>query len=137
MLIVMILNAETNASHHPLFLRSAIKGIEAKSIRKAIQLCIESANACERVLKDPPVTCPVRNFGNSAVELELRIWILDPVNGRANVISEVLLQVWDRFHQHGIKIPFPQRDLHINTVLGKSNIADVVDQLQPSISNNK
>ncbi len=99
-------------------------------VRKAIQLCIESANACERILKDPPVTCPVRNFGNSSVDLELRMWILDPEKGRANIISEVLLNVWDRFHEQGISIPFPQQDLHINTVLGKHNIADVVSELK-------
>jgi small-conductance mechanosensitive channel len=76
------------------------------------------------------VTCPVRNFGNSSVDLELRIWIVDPENGRANIISEVLLKVWDKFHEHGISIPFPQQDLHINTVLGKHNIADIVSELK-------
>jgi small-conductance mechanosensitive channel len=27
----------------------------------------------------------------------------------------VLLNVWDRFQEHGIEIPFSQRDLHIKT----------------------
>jgi len=27
----------------------------------------------------------------------------------------VLLQIWDRFKQHGIRIPYPQRDLHIRS----------------------
>lgn len=105
-------------------------------VRKAMQLCLESAATVGRVLKDPEPRCQLIKFGDSSVDLELRIWILDPANGRANVISEVLLQVWDRFHQHGIKIPFPQRDLHLNTVLGNHNIADIVDQLQPPINKN-
>ena len=25
----------------------------------------------------------------------------------------MLLRVWDKFHEHGIEIPFPQRDLHL------------------------
>ncbi len=29
--------------------------------------------------------------------------------------GEVLLAVWDKFHEHGIKIPFPQRDLHLKS----------------------
>jgi small-conductance mechanosensitive channel len=111
-------------------LRVAIGISYDSDVRKAIQLCIESANACKRILQDPPVTCPVRNFGNSSVDLELRLWILDPENGRANIISEVLLKIWDKFHEHGIKIPFPQQDLHINSVLGQHNIADIVSQLQ-------
>jgi small-conductance mechanosensitive channel len=54
-------------------------------------------------------------FGDSSVELELRIWIRDPKNGVRNVKSDVLLLVWDKFHAHGIEIPFPPRDLHLKT----------------------
>jgi len=31
------------------------------------------------------------------------------------VKSDVLLQVWDRFQQHGIELPYPQRDFNITT----------------------
>ncbi len=54
-------------------------------------------------------------FGDSSVDMELRIWINDPVNGVVNVRSEILLGMWDKFHEHGISIPFPQRDLHIKS----------------------
>jgi small-conductance mechanosensitive channel len=99
-------------------------------VRKAMQLCLDSASTVTRVLKDPEPRCQLVAFGNSSVDLELRVWIQDPANGRANVISEVLLNVWDKFHEHGIAIPFPQQDLHINTLLGHENIADVVNQFQ-------
>jgi small-conductance mechanosensitive channel len=99
-------------------------------VRKAMQLTLDSASKVVRVLKDPEPRCQLIAFGDSSVNLELRIWIQDPENGRANVISEVLLNVWDNFHEHGIQIPFPQRDLHINTVLGQENIADVVSQMK-------
>ena len=42
-------------------------------------------------------------------------WITDPNNGLSNVKSEILLGVWDRFHQNGVEIPFPQRDLHMRS----------------------
>ncbi|MDZ7736515.1 MAG: hypothetical protein U5P41_10705 [Gammaproteobacteria bacterium] len=29
--------------------------------------------------------------------------------------SEVLLHVWDKFHEHNIEIPYPQRDLHLRS----------------------
>jgi small-conductance mechanosensitive channel len=41
----------------------------------------------------------------------LRFWIQDPVNGTANVRSEVMLGIWDLYREHGIEFPFPQRDL--------------------------
>jgi small-conductance mechanosensitive channel len=37
------------------------------------------------------------------------------MNGRANVVSPLLLSVWDKFHEHGIEIPYPQRDLHLRS----------------------
>lgn len=90
--------------------------------RKAIKLCVEAAKSVQRVQDDPEPKCQMMGFGDSSVDLELRIWITDPPNGRANVCSEVLLEVWDRFHEQGIEIPFPQRDLHVKSVLGEEDL---------------
>ena len=30
-----------------------------------------------------------------------------------NVASEVMLAIWDRFHEAGIEFPFPQRVVHM------------------------
>mgnify|MGYP000283020510 CR=1 FL=1 len=37
------------------------------------------------------------------------------MNGRANVTSELMLTVWDKFHENDIEIPYPQRDLHFRS----------------------
>jgi small-conductance mechanosensitive channel len=37
-----------------------------------------------------------------------------------NVKSDVLLEIWERFRQQGIRVPFPQRDLHIRTSADRS-----------------
>jgi small-conductance mechanosensitive channel len=87
-------------------------------IRKAIDLVLEAAGEAERVLKDPEPRCFIAGFGDSSVNLNLRMWINDPSNGVANVRGAVLLGVWDKFHAHGIEIPFPQRDLHIRSSEG-------------------
>jgi small-conductance mechanosensitive channel len=39
------------------------------------------------------------------------------MNGRANVTSDLLLGIWDRFAEHGIEIPYPQRDLHLRSTI--------------------
>lgn len=89
-------------------------GVSYKSdLRKAMDLTVEAALETPRVLKDPEPRCLVRGFGDSAVNLELRLWIADPHNGVANVASDVLLKIWDKFHEHGIEIPYPQHDLHL------------------------
>ena len=70
-----------------------------------------------RVPKTPEPMCLVSDFGESTVNLELRVWINDPKNGFANVKNAVLLKVWESFHANGIEIAFPQRDLHIKSAV--------------------
>ena len=106
-----------NWSHSDKAVRLRIPvGVSYKSdVRLAIRLCVEAARNVERVLVNPTPRCMLRGFGDSAVNLEIRIWIDDPQEGRANVISLVLLDVWDLFHKHGLEFPFPQRDLHLKS----------------------
>ena len=87
-------------------------------IRKAIALVLEAAKEADRVLKDPEPRCFIAGFGDSSVNLSLRMWINDPANGVANVRGAVLLGIWDKFHAQGIEIPYPQRDLHIRSSEG-------------------
>jgi small-conductance mechanosensitive channel len=91
-------------------------GVHYKAdIHKAIELCLDAAANTDRILKDPKPACLLKNFGDSSVDLDIRFWIRDPMNGRANVTSDLLLGIWDRFAEHGIEIPYPQRDLHLRT----------------------
>lgn len=85
----------------------------SSDLRRAIGLAVEAAKEHERVIDDPAPRCIVKGFGDSAIDLELYMWIRDPKNGIANVRSDVLLGIWDRFNEHGIKIPYPQRDVHM------------------------
>jgi small-conductance mechanosensitive channel len=82
-------------------------------VHEAMRQCVEAAKNTKRVLETPAPICLLKGFGENAINLELRFWIHDPRNGTANVRSEVMLGVWDRFREHGIEFPFPQRDLHI------------------------
>jgi len=82
--------------------------------RVAMELALEAAAAVPRVISDPRPVCLLMGFGDSAITLELRLWIDDPMNGVANVKSECLLQIWDRFQAHGIRIP--QRDVHLVSI---------------------
>jgi len=39
----------------------------------------------------------LKGFGDNSVDLELRFWVNDTMNGYANVKSEVLHKVWQKF----------------------------------------
>jgi small-conductance mechanosensitive channel len=103
-------------------------GVHYKSdVRKAIALCLEAAAETPRVLKEPAAVCHLQEFADSSVNLELRFWIDDPMNGRANVVSAIQLAVWDKFHEHGIEIPYPQRDLHFRSTSVPSSVPHQLD----------
>ena len=78
---------------------------------------MSAASGVSRILKIPEPKCLISEFGDSTVNLELRVWINDPKNGFGNVKDAVLLAIWDSFHANGIEIAFPQRDLHIKSVV--------------------
>lgn len=82
-------------------------------VERALELCVQCAQGVPRVLEHPAPVCQLRAFGDSSVDLELRIWISDPNNGVNNVRSDVLRRVWKSFQEEGIEIPYPQRDLHL------------------------
>jgi small-conductance mechanosensitive channel len=82
-------------------------------VKKAMALCDEAAHEVERILQHPAPVCLLNGFGDNSVDLEIRIWISDPHNGLSNIKSQILLKVWEKFQEHDIEIPYPQRDLHI------------------------
>ena len=55
-----------------------------------------------------------REFGDSALIFELRIWIRQ-IRRRFDVTSEINFDIDRAFREAGIEIPFPQRDLHIKS----------------------
>jgi small-conductance mechanosensitive channel len=81
-------------------------------IRKAKSVILEVAKTAEWVLKDPPPIVVVRQFGESSVDLELRVWIKD-ARRRMDTISHMTDKVKEAFDEKGIEIPYPKRDISI------------------------
>jgi len=79
------------------------------------KVAVEAAQRASRVMKSPPALCHLTAYGDSSVNFILRFWISDPAGGVVNVKSEVLLALWDALKEHGIEIPYPQRDVHLKT----------------------
>ncbi len=88
----------------------------ASDLEKARDLMLEAAGDTQRVLRDPKPTVLLSDFGDNSVNLELRVWINDPQNGIGSVKSDLLWGIWRRFHEHGIDLPFPQRDVYLKTI---------------------
>ncbi|MFK4003582.1 mechanosensitive ion channel family protein [Qipengyuania sp. NPDC077563] len=81
----------------------------------AEKLMLEAAGSCDRILKAPPPTVWMSEYGDNSVNFTIHCWIQDPEDGVGNVRSAVLKKLWWLFKEHGVEIPFPQRDIHIRS----------------------
>ena len=76
-------------------------------------IAIEAVQKVRRVLSHKPPVCWITGFGDSSVDYVLRFWIDDAAGGLTNVRGQVYLALWDAFKEHGITIPFPQREVRV------------------------
>ena len=114
----LIINNVVNLTYSaPRFRLSIPVGVSYKSdVPLAMRLMEQAAEQIPRVLTDPePKTCLI-GFGDSSVDLELQAWIADPDQGLINVKSDILVAVWNLFHQNNIEIPFPQQDVYVKSL---------------------
>ncbi len=89
-------------------------------IDKVHAVLIDVAKQNNDVCKTPEPRVRFRTFGPSSLDQELQCWVPKPVF-RGRVIHALNTSVYKRFIKEGIKIPFPQRDVHIQTDSDTSN----------------
>ncbi len=89
--------------------------------RRVRDLLLEVAKADENILKNPAPSVNFKDFGDSALIFDLRIFIRN-VSEMYAIGTEVRLNIWDQLKEEGIEIPFPQRDLHIKSAEGVKGV---------------
>ena len=80
------------------------------------RLLLEVARENENVLKKPSPRVVFWAFGDSALEFQLRVWTTRMLHRRGVFFGQLNRAIYEKFQQHGVRIPFPQRDLHLKTV---------------------
>jgi small-conductance mechanosensitive channel len=81
-------------------------------VTRAKNLIVDVARRIPWVLNRPAPKVVVRNFGESAVDLQLRVWIKN-ARKRMDTISEITDRVKTVFDHENIEIPYPKRDIII------------------------
>ncbi|MHC5100282.1 MAG: mechanosensitive ion channel family protein [Planctomycetota bacterium] len=91
------------------------------------EILTECAKANEKVAKTPEPVVLFLKFGESSLDFELRVWIID-TDYRLMVRSQLHQEIDRRFREANIVIAFPQRDVHLRSpnesVASKSLQAD-------------
>jgi small-conductance mechanosensitive channel len=81
-------------------------------VNKAKEIIVKVSHELDWVMDSPATKVVVRSFGESAVNLEARIWIRNP-RKRMDTIDYITDHVKQVFQEEGIEIPFPKRDIYI------------------------
>ncbi len=82
-------------------------------LRRVVALLEEIARDNPDVLADPPPIVRFLGFGDNALSLELRVWSTTLTHRKAELISNLNFAIDEKFREHDIEIPYPQRDIHI------------------------
>jgi potassium efflux system protein len=82
-------------------------------VKQAMNLMIEAAHENENVLAEPKPVATFEAFGDSALNLLLRVY-LGSMENRLATITALHESINHKFTDAQISIPFPQRDIHIH-----------------------
>ena len=86
-------------------------------VQQVQSLLLDIARRHSDVMRDPGPEVLISDFGDSSINLELRVWTNTLVQTPSRLKSDLYFAIVRRFADHGIEIPFPQRDLHLKSAL--------------------
>lgn len=86
---------------------------------------LDAAERTDVVLENPRPRVRFREFGDSALQLELLAWVRHPVQ-RGRGTHQLNKAVYEGFGEAGVEVPFPQRDVTL-----RATGAERVDPVDP------
>ncbi len=86
------------------------------ALRKAGDALLDVATRHGVVLKEPAPQVYLDEYADSAVYFALTYWVdMTPANDTRRVRSDLLHMIDRAFAEAGIRMPYPQRDVHVDT----------------------
>ncbi len=96
-------------------IRIAAGAAYGSDIDKVIEVLESVAADNEEVCTTPAPRVRMRGFGDSSLDFELLCWIDHPVD-RGRLRHELFVAVYKAFNANDIGIPFPTREVHVNSL---------------------
>jgi potassium efflux system protein len=88
-------------------------GIDYKSdVKFAHELILKTVQETPLILKDPEPNVYLLEFGDSALKFSIRFFVSETIN-RLPVTHDLNLRLEKVLRENDIKIPFPQREIHV------------------------
>lgn len=89
---------------------------------------LQAAQENEEVLSFPAPDVFLKNFGESAIDFDLMVWIRAPER-HAAIRSALNFRIEEILNQHNISIPFPQRDVNLKIQQTEAGSVDIKEAL--------
>ncbi|MEX2511754.1 MAG: mechanosensitive ion channel domain-containing protein [Cyclobacteriaceae bacterium] len=114
-------NPVINWSHNDRNIRFNIPvGVSYKEDPQKIRrILIEVAKQNKGVLEHPEPDVLFQSYNESSIDFNLRIWTSVFINKPMVLKSQLYYEIFRKFGEENVEIPFPQRDLHIKSGLEK------------------
>jgi small-conductance mechanosensitive channel len=87
-------------------------GSDPEKVRKIL---LDVAAGHPDVRPNPKSDVIFKEFGDSSLDFELRVWTIRQVQTPQVLKSDLYFRIFQAFRENGIEIPFPQRDLHLKS----------------------
>ena len=84
-------------------------------VQLVTELLLTVAKDHPQVMENPSPNVWFVSFGDSSLDFEILVWISDPPL-RKQVLSDLNYAIDSVFREHDIEIPFPQQDLHLQSL---------------------
>ncbi len=84
-------------------------------VELAQQVMIDTVKSTPMVLEDPEPSVLMLGFGDSSLNFSIRVFVSE-LSNRLPVTHDLHFRLLLALREHGIEIPFPQRDIHVRSV---------------------
>jgi small-conductance mechanosensitive channel/CRP-like cAMP-binding protein len=91
------------------------------------QVLLEGVKGTEGIMDDPEPEVLVREYGDFAIEYQIRYWITD-YSRWLHISDHVMTRIWYALKRNGMTIPFPIRDVNLRLVTPEKEAAAVAEQ---------
>ena len=90
--------------------------------RQVRQILLDVAAKERLVAKEKAPVVRFVGFGDSSIDFQLLIWINVRTTARRRVRSNLYFAIFEALSQAGIEIPYPQRDIHVRSMVERESV---------------
>ena len=95
---------------------------DPEKIRKLLS---EVANDNHGILSSPEPYILFEGFGDSSLNFNVLVWTSEYIDRPKILRSELYYEIFAKFKEHNVEIPFPQRDIHL-----RSGFEKIIDKTE-------